>query len=142
MSKATTIEAATDQPYRAPKSARVGDPTSKGFFSYVPNEMWKPNVNLYENDGAYLVCVDLAGVQKSEIEVVVQDQTLRISGTRVVPTPEEVAEPQKHRIRVHLMEIDHGNFSRDVELPADVQRDKIAANHRNGMLWIELPKKR
>jgi HSP20 family molecular chaperone IbpA len=40
------------------------------------------------------------------------------------------------------MEIDHGNFSRDVELPEDVERDQISAAHRTGMLWIELPKKK
>ena len=38
------------------------------------------------------------------------------------------------------MEIDHGGFCREVELPEDVDRDRIAANYRNGMLWIELPK--
>ena len=38
------------------------------------------------------------------------------------------------------MEIDHGAFCREVELPEDVDRKRIAANSRNGMLWIELPK--
>jgi HSP20 family molecular chaperone IbpA len=38
------------------------------------------------------------------------------------------------------MEIDHGGFCREVELPEDVDRERIAANYRNGMLWIELPK--
>ncbi len=38
------------------------------------------------------------------------------------------------------MEIDHGAFSREVELPLDVNRENIAANYRNGMLWIEIPK--
>jgi len=44
------------------------------------------------------------------------------------------------RVRIHLMEIDHGGFCREVELPEDVDKDRIAANYRNGMLWIELPK--
>jgi len=114
---------------------------AKSYFSYVPNEAWRPNVNLYENDTTYLVCVDLAGVNKEEIDVVVEAQTLRIRGTREVPTPDALAEQQKQRIRIHLMEIDHGTFSREVELPADVEKSKIAARHRNGMLWIELPKK-
>ena len=49
--------------------------------------------------------------------------------------------PAEHkRVRIHLMEIDHGSFCREVELPEDVDRDRIAANYRNGMLWIELPK--
>ena len=38
------------------------------------------------------------------------------------------------------MEIDHGTFSREVELPQDVDREQITATYRNGMLWIEIPK--
>ncbi len=138
------VETAAEHPYRhLPRSgANMPDPSSnKGYFSYLPNESWKPNVNLYENDTAYLVCVDLAGVDKRQIDVVVEAQTLRIRGARAVPTPEGYPESQQTRMRVHLMEIDHGNFSREVELPADVQTDKIGARHRDGMLWIELPKK-
>jgi len=41
-----------------------------------------------------------------------------------------------------LMEIDHGHFVRDVELPHDVHSEQITATYRNGMLWIELPKKK
>jgi HSP20 family protein len=114
---------------------------AKGYFNYCPNETWTPCVNLYETDQAYLVCVDLAGVDKEQIDVLVEDQTLRIHGTRAVPTPEDAPEQPERRLRVHLMEIDHGNFTRSVELPANVIKDGIAATHRNGMLWIELPKK-
>jgi HSP20 family molecular chaperone IbpA len=38
------------------------------------------------------------------------------------------------------MEIDHGAFSRDVEIPADANRHSITATYRNGLLWIEIPK--
>ena len=38
------------------------------------------------------------------------------------------------------MEIDHGAFSREVELPHDVDKERINAVYREGMLWIELPK--
>lgn len=136
------IQTATEQPFRSNQQGnRAPGGAGAGYFNYVPNEAWRPNVNLYENDAAYLVCVDLAGASKEQIDVVVEDQTLRIRGTREVPTPESVSENQKQRIRIHLMEIDHGSFSRDVELPADVEKDRISAQHKNGMLWIELPKK-
>lgn len=137
------VDTATEHPYRnVPRGGKSIDPMPKGFFSYAPNEAWRPNVNLYETDALYLVCVDLAGVDKSEIDVVIQGQTLRIRGTRQVGVPDTISEAQRRRVRVHLMEIDHGNFSRDVELPADVAQGQISATHRNGMLWIELPKKR
>ncbi len=41
----------------------------KGYFNFCPSETWTPSVNLYETDHAYLVCVDLAGVDKEKIDV-------------------------------------------------------------------------
>jgi HSP20 family molecular chaperone IbpA len=45
------------------------------------------------------------------------------------------------RVRMHLMEIDHGSFARDVELPQNVHHEQINARYRDGMLWVVLPKK-
>jgi HSP20 family protein len=114
----------------------------KGYYNFVPGETWTPPVNLYETEHAYLVCVDLAGVDKQKIEITVQDQRLRIRGHRSVPAHPGAGEPDltHRRVRVHLMEIDHGSFGREVELPHDVRREAITARHENGMLWIELPK--
>ena len=47
---------------------RMMDSMQKNFFNFCPSETWTPNVNLYENDTAYLVCVDLAGVDKQKID--------------------------------------------------------------------------
>ena len=121
----------------------------KAYFNFCPSETWTPSVNLYETAESYLVCADLAGVDKEKIDVEVVDQVLKLRGTRAVPTLDELAgsapgdAPREHRrVRIHLMEIDHGAFCREVELPEDVDKQRISANYRNGMLWIELPKTR
>lgn len=113
---------------------------AKGYFGFTPGDTWTPNVNLYESDACYMVAVDLAGVEKNQIDVTVHGQRLKLTGKREVPA-KEPSEPCSHKLRVHLMEIDHGTFSREVELPADVDHDQIAASFNNGLLWIELPKK-
>jgi HSP20 family molecular chaperone IbpA len=120
---------------------RLMDQMQANFFNFCPSETWTPNVNVYENDTAYVVCVDLAGVDKEKIEVLVADQKLTLKGTRLVPTPPEATETHGARLRVHVMEIDHGPFCREVDLPADVAQERIGAAHLNGLLWIELPKK-
>lgn len=127
----------------ARQMGKLVDPYQKGYYNFMPSESWAPNVNLYETDCAYLVCVDLAGVDKEKIELTVADQRLKIKGARPVPTsPDaEESELQGKRVKVHLMEIDHGNFCREVELPNDVAHEQIVATHRNGLLWIDLPKK-
>ena len=66
---------------------KLMDQMHRGYYNYHAAETWIPNVNLYENDTAYLVCVDLAGVDKEKIDVELVDQHLRLRGTRVVPTP-------------------------------------------------------
>jgi HSP20 family protein len=116
---------------------------SKGYFGFLPGENWSPSVNLYETETAYLVCVDLAGVDKEKIDIEVHEGHLHLRGKRLVPSPTDraVSEAQSGRLRIHLMEIDHGAFHRDVELPDDVHHDRITAKYINGMLWIDLPKK-
>ncbi len=141
-----SMTAASDPPFRnlVRQANKLLDQMQKGYFNFCPSETWTPNVNLYETEGAYVVCVDLAGVDKEKIDVEIHENRLRLSGARAVPQPEpqELGEPQPHqpRLRVHLMEIDHGAFCREVELPVGVDRERIAANYRNGMLWIEIPR--
>ena len=56
---------------------------NKGYYGFFSNENWVPNVNLYETEAAYLVCVDLSGVEKEKIDIEVVDGRLRLSGNRV-----------------------------------------------------------
>jgi HSP20 family protein len=127
----------------------------KGYYSFFAHQAWTPSVNLYELPTAYLVCVDLAGVEKQKIDIEVIEQRLILKGTRYVPTavPQEMVKGKAAEVeieacaaesgprpRLHLMEIDHGPFVREVELPQNVQRDLIHARYIDGMLWIELPK--
>ena len=132
---------ATDQPFQnlTRQAGKVLEQFQKGFF--YPGESWTPNVNLYETAASYLVCVDLAGVDKEKIDVEVLDQRLKLRGARPVPSYDGPGGAEGHeKVRIHLMEIDHGAFSREVEIPANTERHKITASYRNGMLWIEIPK--
>ena len=135
----------TERPHKGPAipGAKFPDPLhSRGYYSFYPTETWTPNVNLYETDGAYVVCVDLAGVEKEKIDVEVADGRLKLRGRRAVPMAAAISvDTPSTRLRVHLMEIDHGSFARDVELPEDVHHDRINAKYESGLLWIELPKK-
>lgn len=141
------IETATEPsfPNIQRQMQRLMEQMQMGFYNFCPSETWTPNVNLYETESAYIVCVDLAGVDKNKIDVIVTDQKLTLRGARLVPTPPEgqggVSEAHTTKVRVHVMEIDYGMFCREVDLPTDVAHEQIAAAHLNGLLWIELPKK-
>jgi HSP20 family protein len=142
------IDTAPDQPFQhiSRNVNKIIEQMQKGYYNFRPNDTWAPNVNLYENDHAYLVCVDLAGVDKSKIDLELADSRLTLRGSREVPSFVEEdrihpAHQQQGKVRVHVMEIDHGSFYREVELPRHVERDRINAHYRNGMLWIEIPKR-
>lgn len=135
------IETAADEPFSnlTRRANKFMEQFQKGFF--YPSENWTPNVNLYEASGSYLVCVDLAGVEKEKIDVEVVDRRLKLHGSRAVPSyhPPD-AQAAHEKVKVHLMEIDHGAFTREVEIPDDADRGRISASYRNGLLWIEIPK--
>ena len=106
----------------------------QSFFKFCPPDAWQPSTNLYETEDRYIVCMDLAGVNRPEICVEVQQDVLVISGKRESPRPQI-------RSKVHLMEIDHGNFCRSVAIPSSVSVDRIEARYADGYLWVELPKR-
>jgi len=140
------LELASDPPFRNPgppnQVTRIIDQLQKGYNNFFPSEVWTPSVNLYETETAYHVCVDLAGVDKSKIDIDIVESRLTIRGSRAVPTRDGLdSDGNSRRVRVHLMEIDHGAFTREVELPTDVLSADITAVHHNGMLWVELPRK-
>lgn len=107
------------------------------YFGFSPTDAFRPPVNLYETDHAFLVCVDLAGMYLKDIDVQVDKNQLVIRGTRTSPIPPGGA----RAVAVHLMEIDHGSFCRTVEIPASVVEKQITAEYSDGLLWITLPKK-
>jgi HSP20 family protein len=137
------LETASEPPFLnvSRQVNKLMDQLQKGYYNYYRPETWTPSVNLYETDTCYLVCIDLAGVEKSKIDLEVVEHNLSIRGTRHVPIPPHDDPAGAPKYRVHLMEIDHGGFNRVVELPLDVKQEEIKASYDNGMLWIELPKK-
>lgn len=145
-----SVTLATEESFggMARQMGKILEQLNKGYYSFYPSETWTPNVNLYETEHSYQVCVDLAGVDKDKIELAIHSQRLTIKGQRAVPIvistdgqPGSPESGQQKRTRIHLMEIDHGSFARVVELPPDVAERSISAEYRNGLLWIELPKK-
>ncbi len=92
-----------------------------------------PTVNTREADDAYYIEVDLPGVNKDNININVDENTLTISGERKVK--------EEHKAdNFYKVESVYGKFERSFSLPEDVDTDKIEAEHKNGVLEIKIPK--
>lgn len=90
-------------------------------------------VDIYEKDNNIIAEMNLPGINPDNIEVSVEDNYLKISGSR----EESKEEKKKH---YYSKEIRRGSFERVVRLPSSVQRDKVLAEFKNGELTITLPK--
>lgn len=90
-------------------------------------------VDIYEKDNNIIAEMNLPGINPDNIEVSVEDNYLKISGSR----EESKEEKKKH---YYSKEIRRGSFERVVRLPSSVQKDKVLAEFKNGELTITLPK--
>ena len=94
---------------------------------------WTPRVDICESADGFVVTLEVAGVEREEIEIVVEDRCLRISGTRSDPSPSGC-------VRWHQMEIAQGRFERVLMLPQEADPDRITATHKDGYLHIRIPR--
>jgi HSP20 family protein len=94
---------------------------------------WAPALDISERKDAYLVTVELPGVEADDLELTMEDGLLTIQGERQFTG--ESSEEQFHRI-----ERRYGAFRRSITLPAQVQAEQIQASFDNGVLQIVVPK--
>ena len=116
--------------------ALVRHAMSRNFGRCAPTDTWSPAVNVYQLPGRLMVCVDLAGVKRDQLDVRVERGRLYIHGMREAPEP---TEHDGGPMRILGLEIDYGPFSRDIAIPEAVQLNKVDSSYANGLLWITLP---
>lgn len=97
---------------------------------------WQPAINAFRCGDQFVICVELAGVDKSTMDLRAEPRRLLIRGSRPIAEP-SCDEPPA--LQVLALEIDHGAFERVLELPAEIDPARVSAEHRNGLLWIKLP---
>ena len=94
---------------------------------------WAPALDISERKDAYLVTVELPGVETEDLEITLEDGLLTIQGERHFA--HDSSEQQFHRV-----ERRYGAFRRSITLPAQVQAEQIEASFDNGVLQIMVPK--
>lgn len=91
---------------------------------------WTPAADIYETESGYLIAMDLPGINRQALEIDVDENRLVVKGTRAID------EPKQHRV-----ERPRGKFLRTFSVPASVEQGKIAAEYKDGVLQIRLPKR-
>jgi HSP20 family protein len=94
---------------------------------------WLPAVDVWETDDELVLAFDLPGIPEDKITVELDDNILTVSGER--------ERTQEHSSdRFYRFERRYGTFSRSMTLPAGVTESDIAANYKDGVLEVRVPK--
>ncbi|MCX7917242.1 MAG: Hsp20/alpha crystallin family protein [bacterium] len=100
-------------------------------------EIWEGvrafDVDIYEDEDNVIVKAEIPGMNKEDISVSLTEDTITISGKKA-------EEKKVEKENYYRKEIRTGSFSRSFTLPCGVDKEKVKAVYKNGILEITLPK--
>lgn len=105
-------------------------PSGREWFSDGP---WSPKVDVADGKKRITVKAELPGVDIKDIDVSLDGRILTIKG-------EKKQESEEKEENCHRMERSYGYFSRSLEVPSEVDQDKVDASYKKGILQIVLKK--
>jgi len=94
-----------------------------------------PRVDAYETEDKVVLEVEVPGVKKDELKITVEDGVLRISG-------EKKTEKDEKGRNYRIVERSFGKFERAFVIPDYVDTKNISAKYDDGVLILEMPKKK
>ncbi len=96
--------------------------------------LFRPSLDITENEKAYTIKVEMPGVSKDDIQVSVEGDSLIVRGEK----REERVEEEEH---YHYSERSYGSFQRVLALPGDADPDDLKASFRDGILTVTIGRK-
>jgi HSP20 family protein len=95
--------------------------------------MFTPAMDIYEEDNNFIASFEVPGMNPDDIEINVTGNTLTVSG-------EKKEESETRREGAYRSERRFGRFYRALELPDDVDAEKVSADYDNGVLKLCIPR--
>lgn len=91
---------------------------------------WYPAADVSENAERYTVSLDLPGIDRSTLDISIDDDRLTLKGNR----PDDDS-------KRHQRECPRGKFLRTFSVPSSVDQKEIKADYKDGVLQVHLPKR-
>ena len=112
---------------------RAFESPTAGFDLSVSGRGVFPPTNAFSDKDGYIIRMEVPGVSPETLTIESHGRTLTISGKRDASAPEGVS--------FHRHERSSGEFSRSLQLSADLDLTKAEATCKHGMLTVRIPKK-
>ena len=93
--------------------------------------LWCPAADVYRTADGWIVKVDLAGIKPSDVEVTVDGDVLRLSGSRRDGT---CGEGVSH----YQLEITYSRFEKMIQFPRSIEHVRIERDYSDGLLTLRL----
>lgn len=91
-----------------------------------------PPMNVFRKGDDFIVITEVPGIKKSDLQIQVKGNTIRLAGSKSVSYPETAGVHRRERLT--------GRFDRAVSLPVAVDADGVKAEYRDGILALFLPR--
>lgn len=114
----------------SPDPLRIFDPNREERLAAMD---WIPAVDIAETENEYLIKADLPEMKKEEVKVTFEEGVLTIAGERK-------SEKEEKNRKFHRIEREYGRFLRSFTLPENAEPSKIAAEFKDGVLHLRVPK--
>ncbi len=95
---------------------------------------WNPSVDIYENKDQIILEAELPGMNREDFDLTIENNVITLRGERRF-------EKQDDADNYHRVERAYGSFTRSFTLPQTVSGEGAAAEYRNGVLRVTLPKR-
>jgi HSP20 family protein len=99
--------------------------------AHFADQPWSPPADVVVSERSARVILELAGVPRENVRVVLRGNSLEISGRRT--TPAELSGARYHRAEIYF-----GTFRRVVELPWEADEKTVEAFYRDGLLEVRV----
>ena len=98
----------------------------------IPARVFVPTADIYETEDALTVVMEMPGVDKGNVDIIVHEGTLKVDG-RLDFSKYEGLQPV-------YTEYNIGNYARSFSLSSKIDQNKIGAEMKDGVLSLVLPK--
>lgn len=94
--------------------------------------VFTPAVDIYETDNDISLIADMPGVDKKSVDITLENNILTLEG--------HVTQEKPEGYELSYNEYQIGDYQRSFKVSDAIDRDKISASVKEGVLYVTLPK--